>query len=455
MPPPFDWTPIFGIEFRFRSASNPSAATSLNKAYSEIIGKDELSEFFVTRDAKEDKGPLEIAPNPQLHILNCITKTIAINLIDPDEVTKGHIANLLSKCVIKHVTNNGGPTKRMQYTTEFDAAAKHAIQTNTDEEPTVLIELTITHWRFKPNWNASLFNKIYEDQSVIMTSSPVTIPSNTSKDNVLPSSFHDLFIQAYTGDPPSTTAKLFPVQTTDSIVDTPAPNSNAITPSLVPVQPAEANVNVIVPSDSTGLVHTKTTVSNPVKTPLNSTAPNAFRYTWTWTYSPNSGSVSFRRVQSDSVPFKCATSFSPPVQQQDKKFPVTTPSVTPSALTRFGHHSAPSHVPTNFGWTFNSQNKIATLHRLPKSVPSLSSQPPSCIHLLPHAALTEDTDLPNAALTYIQSLQSPCHNQICFKPYHQQVLLWLSKRHRDALKMKMYHLYANILSMNWFYDTID
>eukprot|EP00536_Pseudo-nitzschia_multiseries_P014095 jgi/Psemu1/37527/gm1.37527_g len=179
MPTPFDWTPIFGIEFRFTSAHNPTAAASLNKAYSEIIDKDELSELFVARDAKEDKGPLEIAPDPQLHILNYIAKTIAINLIDPDEVTKGHIANLLSKCVIKHVTNNGGPTKRMQYTAEFDAAAKYAIQTNTDEEPTVLIEITITHWRFKPNWNASLFNKVYEDQSVTIPSSPATIPSNT------------------------------------------------------------------------------------------------------------------------------------------------------------------------------------------------------------------------------------------------------------------------------------
>eukprot|EP00536_Pseudo-nitzschia_multiseries_P003577 jgi/Psemu1/8133/gm1.8133_g len=133
---PFDWTPIFGIEFHFASASsNPTAATSLNKAYSEIIGKDELlSEFFVTRkdveeeEEEEEEGPLEIALDPQLHILNCIAKAIAINLIDPDEVTKGHISNLLSKCVIKHVRNNGS-TKRMRYKTEFDTAAKHAIRT--------------------------------------------------------------------------------------------------------------------------------------------------------------------------------------------------------------------------------------------------------------------------------------------------------------------------------------
>eukprot|EP00536_Pseudo-nitzschia_multiseries_P007337 jgi/Psemu1/17731/gm1.17731_g len=125
---PFDWTPIFGIEFQFTSASNPTAAASLNKSYSEIIGKDELSEFYVSREDEEEEGPLEIAPDPQLHILNSIAKAITINLIDlaPDEITKGYIANLLSKCVIKHVRNNGS-TKRMRYKTEFDAAAKHAI----------------------------------------------------------------------------------------------------------------------------------------------------------------------------------------------------------------------------------------------------------------------------------------------------------------------------------------
>eukprot|EP00536_Pseudo-nitzschia_multiseries_P011645 jgi/Psemu1/29538/gm1.29538_g len=162
MPTPFDWTPIFGIEFRFSSASNPTAATSLNKAYSEIIGKDELSEFFVTCEDEEEEGPLEIAPDPQLHILNCIAKAIAINLVEPppDEITKGHIANLLDKCVIKHV-RNGGSTKRMRYKTDFDAAAKHVIRTNTDDEPTVIIEITITHWRFKKNWRPDLFMEAY------------------------------------------------------------------------------------------------------------------------------------------------------------------------------------------------------------------------------------------------------------------------------------------------------
>eukprot|EP00536_Pseudo-nitzschia_multiseries_P017047 jgi/Psemu1/49075/gm1.49075_g len=250
MPTPFDWTPIFGIEFRFASASNPSAAASLNKAYSEIIGTDELSEFFVTR---KEEGPLEIALDPQIHILNCIAKAIAINLIDPDEVTKGHISNLLNKCVIKHVRNNGS-RKRMRYKTEFDAAAKHAIRTNTDEEPIVLFELTITHWRFKNKWRP------------------------------------DLFMQAYTGDPSSATASRaqFANLLQRKYTTTKAAPPDA--PILAPITPAEAkNVNATIPSDSTKMVD-----SNAVATPVTalSGTPANFRRT----FHPQSQSVVFHRL---------------------------------------------------------------------------------------------------------------------------------------------------------------
>eukprot|EP00536_Pseudo-nitzschia_multiseries_P012628 jgi/Psemu1/32688/gm1.32688_g len=87
-----------------------------------------------------------------------------------------------------------------------------------------------------------------------------------------------------------------------------------------------------------------------------------------------------------------------------------------------------------FRWTFTPQHDIATFRRLPKSAPSPS--PPS-------GTLGEATDLPNAIPAYIRSLRT-----------HAPVLR-LSKRHRDALIVKLYHLYANILSMNWFYDFFD
>eukprot|EP00536_Pseudo-nitzschia_multiseries_P019024 jgi/Psemu1/58527/gm1.58527_g len=74
--------------------------------------------------------------------------------------------------------------------TDLDNATKATIEeatTNGKWESIVYIGVSIDRWRFKPNWNASLFNKICEDQSVTIPSSPATLPSNT-KDNILPSS---------------------------------------------------------------------------------------------------------------------------------------------------------------------------------------------------------------------------------------------------------------------------
>eukprot|EP00536_Pseudo-nitzschia_multiseries_P018746 jgi/Psemu1/57148/gm1.57148_g len=338
MPTPFDWTPIFGIEFRFASASNPTAATSLNKTYSEIIGKDELSEFFVTREGKEAEGPLEIAPDPQLHILNCVAKTIAINLIDPDEVTKRHISNLLHKCVIKHVRHNGS-RKRMRSRTEFDAAAKHAIRTNTDEEPIVLFELTITHWRFKNKWRPDLFMQAYTRDPPSAPASRHAIRTNTDEEPIVLFELTithwrfknkwrpDLFMQAYTRDPPSAPASRAQFANLLQRQYTTPKAASPDAPILAPITPAEAKkVNATIPSDTTKMVG-----SNAVATPV----------------------------------------------------------------------TALSGTPANFRRTFTLQSQSVVFHRLPKPVSGIT------------------------------------------------------KRHRDALKIKMYHLYANILSMNWFYDTFD
>eukprot|EP00536_Pseudo-nitzschia_multiseries_P018925 jgi/Psemu1/58052/gm1.58052_g len=266
-------------------------------------------------------------------------------------------------------------------------------------------------------------------------------------------------------NPIKTTSDLLPVQATDSILDTPAPSSNLINPSLNPAKPAKPNsdtaVKICLPYMTRSFDDTNLNNSNSADQPVhcqvadtptaNAPMPNqAPHYAWTWMYSPQSESVSFRRVRSGSIFFKRATSSSPPLQRQDKLSTVIAPSVSPPALIKFGHHSVLPSVPTNFGWTFNSQNKIATFRRLSKS--ALSPQPPMCNRLQPSAAIAEGTDLPNAAPAYNRSLQSPCCNQIGSTP---QPVLRLSKRHRDALKIKMYHLYANILSMNWFYDTVD
>eukprot|EP00536_Pseudo-nitzschia_multiseries_P015241 jgi/Psemu1/41761/gm1.41761_g len=337
MPTPFDWTPIFGIEFRFMSASNPSAAASLNKAYSEIIGTDELSEFFVTR---KEEGPLEIAPDPQIHILNCIAEAIAINLIDPDAVTQGHIANLLSKCVIKHVRNNGS-RKRMRYKTDFDAAAKHAIRTNTDEEPIVSFELTITHWRFKNKWRP------------------------------------DLFMQAYTGDPSSATSSRVQFANLLQRQYTTPKAASPDAPILAPITPAEAkNVNATIPSDTTTIEATN----------VNATIP------------------------SDTTKMVGSNAVATPVE-------------------------ALSETPATFRRTFNPPSQSVALHHMPTPVPLPKS--PGASSLQP-----------------LWSKVSPTGIHVIL-PHTNPTVLRITKRHRDALKIQLFHLHANILSMNWFYDTID
>eukprot|EP00536_Pseudo-nitzschia_multiseries_P015731 jgi/Psemu1/43602/gm1.43602_g len=175
---------------------------------------------------RKEEGPLEIAPDPQLHILNCIAKAIGINLIDPNAVTQGHIANLLNKCVIKHVRNDRS-CKRMRYKTEFDAAAKHAIRTNTDEEPIVLFELTITHWRFKTKWRP------------------------------------DLFMQAYTSDPSSATASRAQFANLLQRKYTTPKAALPDAPILAPITPAEQakNVNATIPSETTKMVASNAAVT--------------------------------------------------------------------------------------------------------------------------------------------------------------------------------------------------
>eukprot|EP00536_Pseudo-nitzschia_multiseries_P006490 jgi/Psemu1/15446/gm1.15446_g len=275
-----------------RSATKPSTIptsalydASLNKAYSEIIGKDELSEFFVTREGSKDEGPLEIAPDPQLHIQNCIAKAIAINLIDPDEVTKGHIANLLSKCVVKHVRNNGS-TKRMRYKTDFDAAAKHAIRTNTDEEPTVLFELTITYWRFKKEWRP------------------------------------DLFMQAYTRDPPSAVASRARfAKLLQQTYTKPKATPKAVPLHRKPIQPNDPDVNK----------------ADPVLSYYVSVSPNVLS-----SYVPSSSGTT------DLITNKA-------IDSDDTATPSNSSARAHHPSPRSGHPSASSRAPTNARWSFHPQ----------------------------------------------------------------------------------------------------
>eukprot|EP00536_Pseudo-nitzschia_multiseries_P010919 jgi/Psemu1/27388/gm1.27388_g len=72
---------------------------------------------------------------------------------------------------------------------------------------------------------------------------------------------------------------------------------------------------------------------------------------------------------------------------------------TPSTLSRSGHHSASPCEPSNFKWTFNPQNEIASSRCLPK--PASSPQHSLSIPLLSSEALAKGTALASAAPAYI------------------------------------------------------
>eukprot|EP00536_Pseudo-nitzschia_multiseries_P000442 jgi/Psemu1/1006/gm1.1006_g len=315
VPPPeaYNWSNIYGIAFKFQSDTNPLEVLSLNGSYAETVPltAPEISTLF-TSDA-HNEGPRMLGPAPVTALWEAF-------------------------CNNAHQFM----PRNIQATEQAKAAGRH--------EAIAIVEFNINKWRFKHNWKtndpANYFNSIYIDDN--------DTPTHTSADAVVTTSHSP-------GPSFSPHAiHLVPVQANNAVVNTPAPS--ALPPAT---HTSSSNVDAIVPSGTTALVCMTTSPPNAVATPLNSTAPNIPRYTWTWTYSPHSESVLFHRVRSDS--FLHATSSSPPDQRrQEKSSIVTAPSVSPSAKTRFGHHSAPPCEPANFQWTFNPQNDTVMFHRLPK-----------------------------------------------------------------------------------------
>eukprot|EP00536_Pseudo-nitzschia_multiseries_P014505 jgi/Psemu1/38947/gm1.38947_g len=460
----FDWNQIQDIAIQFgtfNTKGNAHEHEDLNKSFSHNL--EYADGLFITDD--DANGPKTLALDPVTMLRESIVTAI-IDILPPKdrtEVNQRHISTLFADATLWYVTPNQS-VRRLQNKNAMDKAGEQAISNG---QNTILIEIRATHWGFKPDWNAIHFGEIYDTN---IYSFPEATQDRYGKSNICDATmvadetanasrarFANLLQRKYIKPkavPPNTAILTVPLKPVESenhtAIHVP---SSCVTSSLATT---DLPTNKMIDSDVVATPSTTTTSVPPVTANLGPLQPigpiadtpsvKAPCYTWTWTYSPHSELVSFHRVRSDS--FLRTTSSSPPVQRQEKSFIVTAPSVSPSALTKFGHHQVPPSVPANFGWTFNPQNEIATFRRLPKSVPA--PQPPLFIRLLP----AEDTDLPNAAPAYIRSLQSPCGNQICFQPYHQPVLR-LSKRHWDALKIKMYHLHANVLSINWFYDTVD
>eukprot|EP00536_Pseudo-nitzschia_multiseries_P005554 jgi/Psemu1/12834/gm1.12834_g len=375
------------------AGKNNAAQNLLNAAYSQKLTN--INSILTV----DNHGAETLKPDAISRIKSLVTAAIIENLplSEVSPKCKTHIRMLLDHSTIWYLDKD--TTRRPIHDYHALAPAAHAAKLDYHQykDPTIQLEFSIQHWGFDKGWYPYEFAKVYDRNSSEATASekskplkplPTVASYNNRVANILKFSRRTISRE------------------NEFCFDLPDPYFDYVVFKQIYLM-------AFPPS-----------------------------YTWTWTYSPNSDSVSFRRVRSNSISFQRATSSGPHIQRQDRST-VTSLSVTPSTLPSSDYHSAPPWKPTKFVWTFNPQNEIATFRRVPKSVPS----PPS-------ETLAADTDHPHAAPAYIRSLQSPCHNQLSSRP-NQPPVLRLSKRHRDALKVKLYHLYANILSMNWFYDTFD
>eukprot|EP00536_Pseudo-nitzschia_multiseries_P000843 jgi/Psemu1/1953/gm1.1953_g len=445
VPPPeaYDWSNVYGIAFKFQSDTNPQEVLSLNGSYVETVPltAPEISTLF-TLDAN-DEGPRILGPAPVTALREAFCKSITLDMANIDELKKGHISQLINSCPIRFV-KLGSPNQRIRNPHEFDSAGREAArqaEATNNPEPLATVLFNINRWKFKRNWKtndpANYFNNIYTDDN--------NIPSDTNADAVVTTPH-----SSSPSVPPNTAIFTVPIKpvvseahTAIQVPSSCVTSSSATTTDLPTIKLINSDV-VATPSNTTTSVPPVTANLGPLQPvgPIADTSSvNAPSYTWTRKYSPNSDSVSFHQVRSNSVSFQRAASSSPPVQRQDEsavtpvqrhdKFTETALPVTPSTLPGLDH-SAPPWGPTNFVWTFNPQNEIATFRRLPKSAPSPSPQPPMYDRLLPSATLAEVTDPPNATPAYIRSLQSPYRNQLNKKMIQTATFPYarLHKRHR-------------------------
>eukprot|EP00536_Pseudo-nitzschia_multiseries_P005848 jgi/Psemu1/13772/gm1.13772_g len=389
--PAVSWNEVRGIHFSFgHHFGCGNKQWKLNAAFAQMLPN--IASLFIF----DKDGVKTLRPDP-IPVLKSLIVPAIVDELPASEVFKAHkqhIALLLSNSAI-FCHKKDHVRFRVRDKRGLDKAARRA--NNGDQN--IRLVLTIYSWEFHKDWYPYEFHKLKFNDKLIEQLKRKR--NGETVQQVLPPKRK----RPKTTRP--VTGGLNPIKPIESEVE-----PTIQVPEQCTFESSNKTSPVIVPSGTTDLVHTKTIDPNNVETSLNSTALSNPHYTWTWTYSPNSELVSFRRIRSDS--FLCATSSSPPVQRQEKSSIVTAPSVPPSALTRVGHY----HVPPS---------------------------PPSCIRL----TLAEDTDLPNAASAYIGSLQSQCRNQLCSKPYYQPVLR-LSKRHRDALTIQI--CFKPSLSLNYSYN---
>eukprot|EP00536_Pseudo-nitzschia_multiseries_P005780 jgi/Psemu1/13509/gm1.13509_g len=154
------------VEYSAKFEANPAAATRLSCSYFELLSPTDIEWKDIFIHHNDDKTTI-LAPDPLTYLRGM-----------------DHITQLLPNCTITAIKSmhSNESKKPIHGQTDLDNAARAArasveqATTNGEWESSVFILVSIDCWRFKPNWNASLFNNIYEDQSTTSFQALSTYP---------------------------------------------------------------------------------------------------------------------------------------------------------------------------------------------------------------------------------------------------------------------------------------
>eukprot|EP00536_Pseudo-nitzschia_multiseries_P016440 jgi/Psemu1/46229/gm1.46229_g len=244
---------------------------------------------------------------------------------------------------------------------------------------------------------------------------------------------------------------------------------NPVSPPMPPAALASTHAPVHSTS-STRAVHNSPPTS-ACKTDVHSTVDNpgstadsisTGTYSYTWKYSPSTNSVRFRRITYSS-----------------------TPSIVPADIPTGDVPSSKAHSPrartfypppTNSRWTFYPQSETVVFHRArsapqPSCNSSLqlpSSGASSCnssLQLPPSGASSKDSVVSSSVRKPLYGasfcpVRKPCTYPVGKPLYEAHPMTYvlpavcITKRHRDAIKIKLYQLHATLLIANWLYDDV-
>eukprot|EP00536_Pseudo-nitzschia_multiseries_P006871 jgi/Psemu1/16337/gm1.16337_g len=363
--PAVSWNEVHGIHFSFGPHFGcGNKQRQLNAAFVQTLPN--IASLFIV----DEDGVKTLRPDP-IPVLKSLIVAAIVDELPASEVFKAHkqhIALLISNSAIFcHVKDHA--RSRVRDKRGLDQAARRA----NNGDPIVRLVLTIFSWEFHKDWYPYEFHKVYDpgygvplDEAMLQRKTPF----HTQTNNKL--QFNNKFIEQFkrerngetvqqalppkrkrpkTSTRPAAAISTFPIKPVDSEVKPAiqvavAYTSESPNSTIVPAY-------VLIPRAGASTVTATLGPLQPAVGPIAAThSVKAPRYIWTWTYSPQSESVSFCRVRPNSISFARSTSSSScrvrcqeksnmtPIQCHDKST-VPAPHVTPSTLPRSDHHSAP------------------------------------------------------------------------------------------------------------------